>query len=274
MSCAIDLQILDQEQEIADLLALQQKLVMSEQPKELSQAPQALCFKVDIRSYLPSHSQKLVYGCIFSDQVAMNAALLRAGLYVHTKMGAVDDATLFQCDLMKHVAGHDFNGRELAAYSRQPAVSAPILPEYRQLREIEREFNRQVILPITQNHQDDFILFAIVNSQRFKGDLSHELLHAQYYNSPQLRANLAQTWQEVSPADRQTFVSSLRKGGYDMDQEELLLREFYSYFLQHDAEEHLASVEVLAPMVGLADRYGPKIRAALQRDGLTILEVP
>lgn len=273
MRHAIDLQILEQEQEIADLLALQQELVMSAQPKELSPVPQAICFKVDIRAYLPSHSQKLIYGCIFSDQVAMNAALLRAGLYVHTKMGIVDDATLFQCDLMRHVAGHDFNGRELAAYSRQPAVSTPIQPEYRLLREIEQEFNQKVILPITRNHQDDFILFAIMNTPRFKGDLSHELLHAQYYNSPQLRASLAQLWQQVSPADQQTFVSSLRKGGYDMDQEELRLREFYSYFLQHNAEAHLANVAVLAPMVGLADRYGPKIRTALDLAGIPILEI-
>lgn len=273
MSQAIDLQVLDEEQEIADLLALQQTLVMSEQPKELSRLPQAICFQVDIRSYLPGQSQKPIYGCIFSDQVAMNAALLRAGLYVHTKMGSVDDATLYNCDLMKHVAGHDFNGRELAAYGRQPVVSAPILPEHRKLREIEREFNQQVIRRLTQNHQDDFILFAIVNTKRFKGDLSHELLHAQYYNSPQLRASLAQTWQQVSPADQQTFESALRSGGYDMDQEELRLREFYSYFLQHSAEEHLASVAVLAPMVGLADRYGPKIRAALELAGISVLEV-
>lgn len=65
MSNAIDLQILDQEQEIAHLLALQQELVMSEQPKLLSRVPQAICFKVNIRSYLSSNSQKLVYGCIF-----------------------------------------------------------------------------------------------------------------------------------------------------------------------------------------------------------------
>ena len=273
MSRAIDLQILDQEQEIADLLDLQQKLVMSEQPKELSRVPQAIRFKVDIRSYLPSHFHKPIYGCIFSDEVAMNAALLRAGLYVHTKMGIVDDATVFHCDLMKHVAGHDFNGRELAAYGKQPAVSAPILPEYKQLREIEREFNQQVILPITQSHQDDFSLFAIMNTKRFKDDLSHELLHAQYYNSPQTRAILAQTWQQVSPADQQTIVSSLRNGGYDMDQEELLLREFYSYFLQHNAEEHLASVAVIASMAGLADRYGHKIRAALELAGIPVLKV-
>jgi hypothetical protein len=60
---------------------------------------------------------KPIYGCVFSDQVAMNASLLRAGLYVHTKMGMASDGQRFSSHLMSAVRGHDFNGEELSNYN-------------------------------------------------------------------------------------------------------------------------------------------------------------
>jgi hypothetical protein len=48
-----------------------------------------------------------------------------------------------------------------------------------------------------------------------------------------------------------------------MEQQELLLREFYSYFLQYNAKDYLSTTKALAPMSELADIYAPKIQAAL-----------
>lgn len=122
----IEIKMLQSEQSVAQLVALQKTMHMSDNPKQLSNTPQAICFRANINKFLPSKNtvSKPIYGCIFSDQPAMNAALLRAGLFVHTTMGMADDQSLFSSNLMTAVAGHDFNGEELVNYSKQSVIPA------------------------------------------------------------------------------------------------------------------------------------------------------
>jgi hypothetical protein len=272
---AIQIKRLESEQSVTQLVALQKTMHMSANPKELSKEPQTICFKANINKFLPPETTvtKPIYGCVFSDQPAMNAALLRAGLFVHTTMGMADDQSLFGSNLMTAVAGHDFNGEELANYSKQAAIPKDTIHEHVKLKAIESEFDRQIIKPIIKQNQENFIFFAIINTKKYKANLSHELLHAQYYNLPQIQPILLQVWNEVPAADQTIIVSALRDGGYDMDQQELLLREFYSYFLQYDAKDYLATIKVLAPMADLAPIYAPKIKAALAVAGIKVLEV-
>jgi hypothetical protein len=272
---AIDIQMIDQPRSIAEILAIQKTMVMSETPKQLSSKPQAICFNAKINEFLPQdvHKPKPIYGCIFSDQVAMNAALLRAGLYVHTTMGMATDQKLFSSNLMAAVGGHDFAGEELVNYNKQSRIAEDTLPEHKKFKEIEGDFDQQVIKPIIQQHKANFIFFAIINTKKHKENLSHELLHAQYYNVPQIRDLLLTVWLRVLPDDQKVITESLRNGGYDMQQQELLLREFYSYFLQHNAKEYLTGIKVLAPMAHLAEVYAPKIRKALSVANIKVLEI-
>jgi len=275
MNNTIDIQMIKSEQSLTQLLALQKTLYMSEDPKQLSISPQATCFKANLNEFLPHDGivMKPIYGCVFSDQVAMNASLLRAGLYVHTKMGMANDASLFNSNLMRAVAGHDFNGEELSNYNKQAVISNDTLPEHKRFKDIEQEFDRLVIKPIIQQNKDNFIFFAIINTKKYKENLSHELLHAQYYLVPQIKPILLQVWKQVSPNDQQIIIKSLHDGGYDMEQQELLLREFYSYFLQYNAKNYLSSIKVLAPMSELANVYAPKIQAALALANIQVLAV-
>jgi hypothetical protein len=273
MDNVTDIQMLQTVQSLNQLLALPKTMTMSNEPKKLSAAPQAICFKANINEFLigDNATYKPIYGCVFSDQVAMNAALLRAGLYVHTSMGMADDEKLFTSNLMTAVAGHDFNGAELSDYNQHAIIPDTTATEHKRLKEIEKEFDAQIIKPLIQQNKENFIFFAIINTKKYKENLSHELLHAQYYNLPQIKPVLLTTWQQVSPADQQIIIKSLRDGGYDMDQQELLLREFYSYFLQYNAQKYLASIKVLAPMADLADKYAPVIQQALEKHGLKVL---
>lgn len=116
-------------------------------------------------------------------------------------------------------------------------------------------------------------LHPVINTKKFKENLSHELLHAQYYNIPQIKPLLLKVWEKVLPDDQKIIIKSLRDGGYDMDQQDLLLREFYSYFLQYNAKEYIASIKVLAPMAGLADVYAPKIQAELALANIKVLRL-
>ena len=189
MQQVIEIQMLKPEQTITQLIDLQKSMVMSETPKQLSDSPQAICFKANIDQFLidKNTSSKPIYGCVFSDQVAMNASLLRAGLYLHTKMGMASDEQLFSSNLMSAVGGHDFNGEELSNYDKQAIIHNDTLPEHKRFKEIEKEFDLQVIKPIIEKNKDNFIFFAIINTKKYKENLSHELLHAQYYNVPQIK---------------------------------------------------------------------------------------
>lgn len=203
----------------------------------------------------------------------MNASLLRAGLYVHTKMGMASDEQLFSSNLMSAVGGHDFNGEELSNYDKQAIIHNDTLPEHKRFKEIEKEFDLQVIKPIIEKNKDNFIFFAIINTKKYKENLSHELLHAQYYNVPQIKPLLLQVWNKLPPSDQQIIINALRDGGYDMDQQELLLREFYSYFLQYNAKNYLSTIKVLATMAALADIYASKILTALAKSNIKVLVV-
>ena len=274
MDSAINIEFFPSDQQISQLLKIQNTMPMSKAPKVLSKIPKALCFMVNIDEYLPKAGNiKPIYGCIFSDQVAMNASLLRAGLFVHTQMGMASDQVLFSSNLMKAVAGHDFNGEELFSYRKQRVLSEQKLPEHALLRTIEAEFDQKIIEPIIAKHTGNFIFFAIVNTKKFKENLSHELLHAQYYNDPEIEPILLKVWNEVQSADQNTIIDALKKSGYATEQQELLLREFYSYFLQDNAKDYLAGIPGLAAMSPLADVYGPKIKTALAVGNIEVLRL-
>ncbi len=270
---SINVTMLKQEQTISKLLTLQKTMPMSKTPKKLSAKPYASCFKVNINDFFPANTINLkpIYGCIFSDQIAMNAALLRAGLYVHTKVGIANDEQLFGSKLMNAVGGHDFNGTELFRYHNQVVISNKTLAKHKRLKNIEAKLDQKIIKPIIDQNKENFIFFSIINTKKYKANLTHELLHAQYYNVPQIREVLLQVWNQVPNHDQQIIIKSLQNGGYDMNQQELLLREFYSYFLQYNSKNYLSSIKVLAPMAKLSKVYAPKIRSALHTANIKII---
>ena len=157
-------------QNINKVLQLQKEMPISEDPKQLSDKPQSVCFNIDIDEYLTisnnKYNSKPIYGCIFSDQPSMNAALLRAGIYIHTNLGMVTDEQLFNSKLMTAVGGHDFNGKELAKYYKQATITNNYEPKYKKLKKIERIFKEKVIDQIIAKNKDNYIFFAIVNTKK------------------------------------------------------------------------------------------------------------
>lgn len=271
----IKIDMLQQPQSIAQIIKIQQAMTMQEQPKQLAAHPSVICFQANIDQFLPKEitTPQPVYGCIFSDQVSMNAALLRAGLYIHTDMGMASDEQLYNSKLMTAVGGHDFAGNELSKYNANVVIPKDSKSEHTTYKNIENEFYTNVVRTLIAKHKDNFIFFAVTNTKKFQENLSHELLHAQYYNVPEIGAILETVWLRVPKTDQKTIIDCLRNGGYDMEQHELLLREFYSYFLQYNATEYLDSIQVLKPMAPLAKVYAPKIQAALAKHGIEVLTV-
>lgn len=271
----IQVDFLSSTQDLSSLLALPERMPQLDDPKELPEQPACLCFHVNIANFLPEKKMKKpVYGCVFSDQTSMNSALLRAGLYIHTSSGMPSDHDLFSSKLMSKVGGHDFDGKELLRFYQAYKPIETHLPEYQKLRLIESTFQTRIVDRIIEENHDNFIFFAIINTKTFKENLTHELLHAQYYNLPSLSTLLLTVWKEqVTKKHQKLFTETLQKAGYDMTQEELLLREFYSYLMQHNAQEYLNTVSALTPIASLAPLYTPKITSALKQEGIPLLSV-
>jgi len=273
---AMDIKLIPKELTISQIMQLRDSLAMSKNPKKLSLKPAATCFEANIDAYLlqVSATNKKIYGCIFSDQVTMNSALLRAGLFVHTPLGIVTDEKLFNSKLMTSVGGHDFDGAELLKYNQTAVIPSGSAAEYKTSKAIERQFKSEILDKIIAQHNNNFILFAVINTKKFQANLSHELLHAQYYNVPEIAPILLKVWQtEVKAEDQKIIKDCLQNGGYDMQQQELQLREFYSYFLQYNATAYLKGIKVLAPMAPLAKVYAPLIIKALNRDSIQIISI-
>lgn len=273
---AIDINFVPGKLELNQIQQVRNSLTISKNPKKLSPKPKATCFQANIDQYLlqVSENNKTVYGCIFSDQVAMNSALLRAGLFVHTPLGMVTDETLFNSKLMTTVGGHDFDGAVLQKYNRAARIDEPTEAKYKTFKSIEQNFKTEVLDKVIAQNRSNFIFFAVINTKKFNANITHELLHAQYYNVPEIAEILLEVWQdEVKAEDQKIIKDCLQNGGYDMQQKELLLREFYSYFLQDDATAYLKSLKVLAPMAPLAKVYAPLITKALQQKNIKIISI-
>ncbi len=271
---AIEVKFVAGKLNLSSILQLQKEMTLSENPKLLSEQPNVTCFEASIDEYLleKSTSNKRIYGCIFSDQVAMNAALLRAGLFVHTDLGIMSDAQLFNSKMMTAVGGHDFLGEELLRFHEIASIPAESAQEHKKIKAIEKQFKKEILDKIIQDNNDNFILFSVINTKKFRENITHELLHAQYYNVPQIAPILLQVWQtEVTPQDQKIIMNALQNGGYDMKQQELLLREFYSYFLQYNAADYLKNIKVLEDISPLVDVYASHIKQALAKKNIKVI---
>ena len=246
-----------------------------------SAKPEAVCFAVDPAVFAASTKQLQqpslhTYGCLFSDQQSMNAALLRSGLYLYTQQGVVNDAAFLSSPYHKMVAGHDLMSNDLRRYLNARSKdkrgitlkqqSAPVLA-------MEQQFWHTFLLPKLKR-KADFFLFAVFVRPALKENLSHELLHAQYYQLPTLRHLLRDIWQhQVSAVDRATIIQALAKGGYDTRDQELVLREFLSYCLQYRAKSYVSRVKPLATIAPLITKYARIIVQTARQKGITLISV-
>ena len=272
----MEIKSITQRLDLSTILQLQKDMVLSEDPRQLSERPTVTCFQANIDDYLlhKHTSSKKIYGCIFSDQVAMNAALLRAGLFIHTDREMASDTKVFDSKMMSAVIGHDFLGKELFKYHQMVIPEEENRSVYKNKKDIEKQFKKEILDKIIDENKEDFIFFAVVNTQKFKEKITHELLHAQYYSVPQIAPLLLEVFKKsLSSQDQKIIINALGNAGYDMQQQALLLREFYSYFLQYSATDYLRNIKALAEIAPLVDIYAPQIRKALVGRGIKILTI-
>ena len=272
----MEIKSITQRLDLSAILQLQKNMAMSKNPKQLSEHPSDTFFQTNIDDYLfnKDASPKKIYGCIFSDQVTMNAALLRAGLFIHTDRGMASDEQVFDSKMMMAVMGHDFSGKDLFKYHQMTIPEQEGMLAYKSKKNIEKEFKKEILDTIIDKNKEEFIFFAVVNTQTFQENITHELLHAQYYYVSEIAPLLLEVFQKsLSSKDQKIIINAFGNAGYDMKKQELLLREFYSYFLQYNATEYLSNIKALADIAPLVNIYVPQIRKALVGHGIKILAI-
>ena len=88
---------------------------------------------------------------------------------------------------------------------------------------------------------------------------------------PQIKPVLLDEWNKIPKIHQKLMMDPLKNGGYEIKQQELLLRELYSYFLQYNAKNYLKTIKVLNPMSELVDLYAPKIKNSLENIKVKII---
>jgi hypothetical protein len=79
----------------------------------------------------------------------------------------------------------------------------------------------------------DAILIAASLNEKPEKIISHELLHAQFYENPDLQSKIQKFWNEnVTPEDRKLYLEILKHEGYDTDNSEMVINEFFAYTLE------------------------------------------
>ena len=187
--------------------------------------------------------------CVFNTARFMNFALNRASEWVEvSKKSVLSDHQHTENDLNFRVEGHDLRGADLRAFdqawSKARTSFEPVEREDSlEVLRIERDFWEAVLRPRLKK-TPDLIVLAVAAGTDIEGTLSHEILHAQYFRSKEMRRIVAEYWDaSVSAADKDAVKSALR-GTYAVDADpELLVNEFQAYVLMNGAESsQLASI--------------------------------
>jgi hypothetical protein len=171
------------------------------------------------------------YIAVFNHSVYMNWALGRAATF-QTQGRVISDQGLSQKDtVIQSFAGHDLPAVVLNRFEAALRVQSFKKHNTAPVR-YESKFWESVIWPILRMDPDAILIAASLNEKPEK-IISHELLHAQFYENPDLQSKIQKFWNEnVTPEDRKLYLEILKHEGYDTDNSEMVINEFFAYTLE------------------------------------------
>jgi hypothetical protein len=185
--------------------------------------------------------------CLTPTQNQMNRAFLRGSIWAEGLYGTSFHSVVYLDSPMvamaqERIRGHDLSGKDLFAFFSaaekfcESNRNACLNEEETELRDVLRS-NAQsdsvvIGLPVKTSNSSSRGNFYLPNI------LSHELLHARFFNVQGYAQSVREFWlQKVSAQDQVEIATELRKT-YNVDANEaspLLLNEFQAYLLQKGA---------------------------------------
>jgi hypothetical protein len=219
--------------------------------------------------------------CVFSHKRFMNLALNRASQWVEA--GELMDHERHAISRQNaQVEGHDLTADSIREFrkayeQRHASMKIPVGnfgAEVQQIVALERELHDSFVAPVLAK-QSDMVLLAVAIDTDLDATLDHEILHAQYFQTPAMRSAVDTYFASaVSKADAESITSKLAaSGAYKVTPSQgdsapvlakkrsLLVNEFQAYMLMRGASGSLLSRWVPTYQAGLT--------AALKAKGVT-----
>jgi hypothetical protein len=210
-----------------------------------------------------------VYLCQFNTILGMSNALNRATAFVEgvggTK-GHVMSQTEYRSSLSHTIiVGHDLQGKDLLRYSAEATKAChPRVSEDFCARKVEKDFFENFVKPMIAIHPD-FVVIAFANQDSgWKDILSHEILHAQYFNVQTYRDTVDGFWHGLTTSQKNEIVERLSIL-YDTSSEYLMRNEFQAYLLQAGAESWM--------FADLLDLYRKPLIKMLESNGHSPIQI-
>jgi hypothetical protein len=175
------------------------------------------------------------YIAIFNHTTYMNLALGRITTY-QTQKRVISDRNLVRKNSgVQNFGGHDIPAALIETFlkevSRQ-AIDRTASPNDQVRLKIEEAFWDKVISPILKRDPEATFISAALD-YRLGKTVSHEILHAYFYEKPELRRSIEKFWsEEVTDADKKAVLAVLDQEGYDTEDFAQVINEFYAYILE------------------------------------------
>ncbi len=213
---------------------------------------------------------KNVFIAVFEEIDVMSIALDRAttNIFFDPKHILSDE------DLLKHREVTSYDGHDLysvglrdylSRWEKERTDTTELVGPLKSLR-VEAEFWDSYLIPKLRKSEANFVLIAAAADKNWYGVLSHEILHAQFAQLG-LKKYIDDFWKaKIGPRDQAGIRKALRDDGYNVDQDDNLLKnEFYAYVLEARPEKDLLGK--------FSEKYRESLIAYLSELGITPLKI-
>jgi hypothetical protein len=176
---------------------------------------------------------KHAYLAIFNHSVYMDWAVGRITTF-QTQNRIVSDNALFRSNSeAQGFGGHDLPADLSRDFEKEFLKQNPVHASSPKAQ-VELDFWTNVMLPLLKTDPKATVISGAIDYRPNKV-LSHELLHANFYERPDLQKKVGQFWEEeLSASDRKQYLKIFRDEKYDLGNQMQIMNEFLAYTLEED----------------------------------------
>ncbi len=176
---------------------------------------------------------KHAYVAIFNNSTYMNWALGRIAMF-QTQRHIISGNALTRSNAQaQSFGGHDIPYDLAEAFKKGFIQSAPRDNPQSSKIQVELDFWSQIMLPILKEDPKATIIAGALDIHLGKV-ISHEILHANFYEKPEIKEKVDKFWrEEVSDADKEQYINILKREQYDINNYEQVINEFLAYTLEY-----------------------------------------
>lgn len=204
----------------------------------------------------------------------MNNALGRASFFIEGTAGnntkgvvvTQDDSTYVSYKTM--IGGHDLKGPDLLRFHKQVLKDCAASNNDANIcyNSYEKDMIENFVIPYSQKMPGFVVIsFASQSSMDWRDVVTHEVMHAQYFNQPMFQKIVDEFWtKDVTEMDREAIRFRLSQN-YDSSDEFLMKNEFQAYILMAGA--------IYSQLGGFVGKYREPLMKRLEANQIYPIQV-